>query len=158
MINQSAGGSYYFWDFGDGTTETVFEPVHFFPNTTTANYLITLVVYTDNGCTDTTNRVVSLTETQLLYVPNTFTPDGNEYNQTWYPVITADFDPYEYSCFIYDRWGELIWENHNHLVGWDGKRLNGTNIQEGLYTWKIIIKSPYRDERKAFTGHVTLLR
>ena len=158
MINQSAGGSYYFWDFGDGTTETVFEPVHFFPNTTTANYLVTLVVYTDNGCTDTTNRVVTLTETQLLYVPNTFTPDGNEYNQTWYPVITADFDPYEYSCFIYDRWGELIWENHNHLVGWDGKRLNGTNIQEGVYTWKIIIKSPYRDERKAFTGHVTLLR
>ena len=158
MINQSAGGSYYAWDFGDGTTSTEFEPVHFFPNTTTANYLVTLIVYTDNGCTDTTNRVVTLTETQLLYVPNTFTPDGNEYNQTWFPVITADFDPYEFTCLIYDRWGELIWENHNHLVGWDGKRLNGKPMQEGVYTWKILIKSPYRDERKAFTGHVTLLR
>jgi gliding motility-associated-like protein len=158
MINQSAGGSYYAWDFGDGTTSTEFEPVHFFPNTSTANYLITLIVYTDNGCTDTTNRVVTLTETQLLYVPNTFTPDGNEYNQTWFPVITADFDPYEFTCLIYDRWGELIWENHNHLVGWDGKRMNGKPMQEGVYTWKILIKSPYRDERKAFTGHVTLLR
>ena len=158
MINQSAGGSYYAWDFGDGTTSTEFEPVHFFPNTTTANYLVTLIVYTDNGCTDTTNRVVTLTETQLLFVPNTFTPDGNEYNQTWFPVITADFDPYEFTCLIYDRWGELIWENHNHLVGWDGKRMNGMPIQEGVYTWKILIKSPYRDERKAFTGHVTLLR
>jgi hypothetical protein len=36
--------------------------------------------------------------------------------------------------------------------------MNGTSIQEGVYTWKILIKSPYRDERKAFTGHVTLLR
>lgn len=158
MLNQSAGGSYYYWDFGDGTSGTEFEPLHFFPNTTTANYLVTLIVFTENGCSDTTNRVVSLTETQLLYVPNTFTPDGNEYNQTWYPVITADFDPYEYSCFIFDRWGELIWENHNHLVGWDGKRMNGNSIQEGVYTWKILIKSPYRDERKAFTGHVTLIR
>ncbi len=158
MINQSAGGSYFSWDFGDGTTSSEFEPVHFFPNTTTANYLVTLIVYTDNGCTDTAIRVVNLTETQLLYVPNTFTPDGNEYNQTWFPVITADFDPYEYTCLIYDRWGELIWENHNHLVGWDGKRMNGVNVQEGVYTWKILIKSPYKDERKAFTGHVTLLR
>jgi gliding motility-associated-like protein len=158
MINQSAGGSYYAWDFGDGTSSTEFEPLHFFPNTSSANYLITLIVYTQYGCTDTTNRVVTLNETQLIYVPNTFTPDGNEYNQTWFPVISADFDPHEYSCFIYDRWGELIWENHNQLVGWDGRRMNGSAIQDGVYTWKIIIKSPYRDERKAFTGHVTLLR
>jgi gliding motility-associated-like protein len=158
MINQSSGGSYYAWDFGDGTSSTEFEPLHFFPNTTSANYLITLVVYNQYGCTDTTNRVVILNETQLIFVPNTFTPDGNEYNQTWFPVITADFDPYDYSCYIFDRWGELIWENHNHLVGWDGRRMNGSSIQDGVYTWKIIIKSPYRDERKAFTGHVTLLR
>jgi gliding motility-associated-like protein len=158
MVNQSAGGSFYAWDFGDGTTSTEFEPQHFFPNTTSANFLITLIVYTEYGCTDTTNRVVTLNETQLIYVPNTFTPDGNEYNQTWFPVISADFDPYEFSCYIYDRWGELIWENHNHLVGWDGKRLNGSSMQEGVYTWKIHIKSPYRDERKVFTGHVTLLR
>lgn len=158
MINQSNGGSSYVWDFGDGTSSTEFEPLHFFPNTTSANYLITLIVYTQYGCTDTTNRVVTLNETQLIYVPNTFTPDGNEYNQSWFPVISADFDPYEYSCYIYDRWGELIWENHNHLVGWDGRRINGSSIQDGVYTWKIIIKSPYRDERKAFVGHVTLLR
>jgi len=158
MINQSAGGSYYMWDFGDGSSSSEFEPLHAFPSTTTANYLITLVVFTENGCTDTTNRVVSLTETQLLYVPNTFTPDGNEYNQTWLPIITADFDPHEFSCFIYDRWGELIWENHNHLVGWDGRRMNGKPMQDDVYTWKIILKSPYRDERKAFLGHVTLLR
>ncbi|NBX38694.1 MAG: PKD domain-containing protein [Flavobacteriia bacterium] len=158
MINQSLNGSFYTWDFGDGTTSTEFEPLHFFPNTSSANYLITLIVYTVHGCTDTTTRIVALTETQLLFVPNTFTPDGNEFNQTWLPIITAGFDPYEYTCLIYDRWGELIWENHNHQIGWDGKQLNGKEVQQGTYTWKILIKSPYRDERKAYTGHLNLLR
>jgi len=36
--------------------------------------------------------------------------------------------------------------------------MNGKPMQDDVYTWKIILKSPYRDERKAFLGHVTLLR
>ncbi|NBV08035.1 MAG: PKD domain-containing protein [Flavobacteriia bacterium] len=159
MLNNSSGASFYVWDFGDGVgTSTEFEPSYFFPNDQTANFLVSLIAITNYGCLDTAMMVVTLNETQLLFVPNTFTPDGNEYNQNWFPVITAAFDPYDYQCYIYNRWGELIWENHNHLTGWDGKRLNGMDIEEGIYTWKIILKSPYKDERKVFTGHVTLLR
>ena len=159
MLNNSSGASFYVWDFGDGVgTSTEFEPSYFFPNDQTANFLVSLIAITNYGCMDTAMMVVTLNETQLLFVPNTFTPDGNEYNQNWFPVITADFDPYDYQCYIYNRWGELIWENHNHLTGWDGKRLNGKDNEEGIYTWKIILKSPYKDERKVFTGHVTLLR
>ena len=159
MINQSIGASSYLWEFGDDSgIFTEEEPVHAFPTTNSANYVVTLIAVTDYGCTDTTTRIVILNETQIIYVPNAFTPDGNEYNQNWLPIITADFDPYEYDCFIFDRWGELIWENHNHLVGWDGRRPNGQAIEDGVYIWRIILKSPYKDDRKAYTGHVTLLR
>ncbi len=157
--NFSSGAEFYNWDFGDGSGyNSEYEPLHAFPSGSAGTYLITLEVTSDFGCKDTTTRSVIVLESQLIFVPNTFTPDGNEYNQTWFPVITADFDPYEYSCFIYNRWGEVVWENHNHLIGWDGKHMNGTNVKEGVYTWRILIKSPYRDERKAFTGHVTLIR
>ncbi|MEY5132890.1 MAG: hypothetical protein RLZZ198_894 [Bacteroidota bacterium] len=157
--NYSAGADYYDWDFGDGTSNSSeFEPIHAFPTSSAGTYLISLVASTEFGCTDTATRSVIVLESQLIFVPNTFTPDGNEYNQTWLPIITADFDPYEYSCFIYNRWGEIIWENHNHELGWDGKRTDGINVSQGTYTWKIILKSPYSDSRKAYIGHVNLLR
>jgi gliding motility-associated-like protein len=157
--NYSSGADYYDWDFGDGSTNSSeFEPIHAFPTSAAGTYLISLIASTEFGCKDTATRTVIVLESQLIFVPNTFTPDGNEYNQTWLPIITADFDPYEYSCFIYDRWGEIIWENHNHELGWDGKRTDGINVSQGTYTWKIILKSPYSDSRKAYMGHVNLLR
>jgi gliding motility-associated-like protein len=157
--NYSSGADYYDWDYGDGSSNSnEFEPTHSFPTSSSGNYLITLIASTTFGCTDTATRTVMVQESQLIFVPNTFTPDGNEYNQTWLPIITADFDPYEYSCFIYNRWGAIIWENHNHEIGWDGKDANGFDITQGTYTWKIILKSPYSDSRKAYIGHVNLLR
>jgi gliding motility-associated-like protein len=157
--NYSAGADYYDWDFGDGSANSSeFEPIHAFPTSAAGTYLISLITSTEFGCKDTAIRTVIVLESQLIFVPNTFTPDGNEYNQTWLPIITADFDPYEFSCFIYDRWGEIIWENHNHEMGWDGKRADGINVTQGTYSWKIILKSPYSDNRKAYTGHVNLIR
>ncbi len=41
---------------------------------------------------------------------------------------------------------------------WDGKDANGFDITQGTYTWKIILKSPYSDNRKAYVGHLNLLR
>jgi gliding motility-associated-like protein len=157
--NYSAGADYYDWDFGDGSANSSeFEPIHAFPTSAAGTYLISLIASTEFGCKDTATRTVIVLESQLIFVPNTFTPDGNEYNQTWLPIITADFDPYEYSCFIFDRWGEIIWENHNHELGWDGKRTDGIDVSQGTYTWKIVLKSPYSDSRKAYIGHVNLLR
>jgi gliding motility-associated-like protein len=90
-----------------------------------------------------------------VFIPDAFTPNGDGRNDS-FEIIGRDVNAVFLN--IYNRWGELIWENHNHLTGWDGKRLNGKDIEEGIYTWKIILKSPYKDERKVFTGHVTLLR
>lgn len=159
MENQSSGANFYVWDFGDGSqNSTEFSPIHAFPNSTAANFVITLIVSTANGCTDTATQVVSLTDSEIIYVPNTFTPDGNEFNQNWLPIITGGFDPFEYTCLIYDRWGEIIWETHSHLIGWDGKNLNGKDVQQGTYTWKILLKVPYMDKRKEYSGHLNLIR
>lgn len=48
--NNSENGSAYFWDFGDGTTSTDFEPTHFYANTGT--YEVMFVVSDVDGCFD----------------------------------------------------------------------------------------------------------
>jgi gliding motility-associated-like protein len=83
------------------------------------------------------------------------------YNQTFKPVFTSGFDPYDYNLFIYNRWGELIFESKDANFGWDGTYgIGGQNlkVQDGAYTWKIEFKTLQSDERKRVTGHVNLLK
>ena len=160
MVNESQGASIYYWDFGyDNATSNEFSPDHIFPSYPSATYTITLVAETQYGCIDSTINTVNLTENQIFYIPNTFTPDADEHNQMWMPILTSNIDPHKYSCFIYNRWGELIWENHDPSMGWDGSYgTEGKDIQNGVYTWVVYLKTPQIDEMKRFTGHLNLIR
>ena len=82
---------------------------------------------------------MNVTEELLFFIPNAFTPDDDEYNQTLQPVFTSGFDPFDFQLLIYNRWGEVIFESLNASVGWDGT-FNGDIVQGGTYTWKILLK------------------
>jgi gliding motility-associated-like protein len=93
----------------------------------------------------------------IYYIPNTFTPDGNEYNQTWKPVFTSGFDPYDFHITVYNRWGEVIWESFNHDAGWDGT-YNGRAVQGGMYVWVLEFGNSINDARYTDYGHLNLFK
>jgi gliding motility-associated-like protein len=109
------------------------------------------------GCSDSTQLFIQIKGDEIFYVPNTFTPDGDEHNHIFYPIFTTGFDPSNFQFEIYNRWGEMIFQSLNSDKGWDGF-FNGVLCPEGTYTWKIIYKIPDRDEYKLATGHVNLIR
>src|SRR5690606_31875295 len=129
----------YIWDFGDETpTSTVVNPTHDYSNSA-GNFTIELIASNQGMCFDTAYYQVRVKESEIFYIPNTFTPDGDSYNETFKAIFTSGFDPYNYTMLIYDRWGEIIWECHDYEVGWNGNF--GDNIvQDGIYTWKIEVK------------------
>ena len=96
-------------------------------------------------------------EELIFYVPNTFTPDDDEFNQTFNPVFSSGFDPYDFNMLIFDRWGEVVFETNNAEIGWDGT-YHGKLVQEGTYTWKIEFKTSKNDARKIAVGHTNVLR
>lgn len=156
--NTSIGAISYVWDYGDGFTSTEFEESHFY-NGITENILVTLSASTALGCTDVFELTLPVISDPIYYVPNTFTPDEDEYNQTWYPVFTTGFDPYNFQLWIYNRWGEVVWESQNADAGWDGSYgSDGTAVQSGVYTWKIIYANKETDAKKVVTGTVLVLR
>ncbi|MBX2949668.1 MAG: PKD domain-containing protein [Crocinitomicaceae bacterium] len=158
LVNESLYADSYLWNFGDGSpASTSANPTHAFPNEQGGNYTITLVASTNEGCRDTAVITIELLDELIFYIPNTFTPDGDIYNQTFQPVFTAGYDKYDYILYIFNRWGEMIFESHDASVGWDGT-YGGTKCQEGTYTWKIEVKTLLSDERKSFVGHINLLR
>lgn len=162
FTNETIGATSYYWSFGDGTQpSTDINPTHVYPDTESGNYLVTLIAYTPLGCTDTTLAYINVVEELIFYVPNTFTPDVDNFNPVFQPVFTSGFDPYDFTLLIYNRWGEIIFESHDASVGWNGTYGSNGEIQmcqDGTYTWKIEFKTKLNDERKMIVGHVNLLR
>ena len=93
----------------------------------------------------------------IYWVPNTFTPDGNEFNQTFGPVMTEGYDLNDFKFLVFNRWGEIIWETHDPNGRWDGT-YNGKKCQDGVYTWKIQFSVFGNDGRITDRGHLSLIR
>lgn len=162
FTNTSTGASNYVWTFGDESQSTnVVDPTHTFPDSIAGNYQVMLIAYSAMGCTDTTWTIITVYEELIYYVPNTFTPDGDNFNQTFKPIFTSGFDIYDYNLQIYNRWGEIIFESNNHLIGWDGSYGSNGEVQicqDGIYVWRIEFKLNRWDERRVVHGRVTLIR
>jgi gliding motility-associated-like protein len=157
FTNTSIGSESQSWDFGGETGNSNLEnPVHTYPEEA-GNYLVTLVVANENGCTDTITQMVSVENEPIYYVPNTFTPDGDLFNETFRPVFTAGFDIYQYSFVVFNRWGEVLFESKNSKIGWDGT-YGGQPVPQGTYIYQIQFKELSRDKRNIIRGHFNLLR
>ena len=114
----------------------------------------------DNGCVSNPQSftiTLELCPNEIFYIPNAFTPDGDEKNNVFKPIITSGVDIFNYTFLIYNRWGQIVWESFNPNIGWDGT-YNGTMCQDGVYTWKLRFKTPKTDEVKEFKGSLTLIR
>ena len=155
--NQSQGATNYDWRFGMGLTHRYeFEPEFEYPSAE-ALYEIRLIAISELGCVDTAYAQARVEDGLIYYVPNAFTPDGDEFNQVFKPIFKSGIDTYSYTLMIYNRWGEAIFESHNLEVGWDGTYV-GEICPSGVYTWTISAKRYNNDERFTVVGHLTLLR
>jgi len=158
FTNSTIGGANYLWDLGDGTTSTELNLNHLYSNIN-GNYSVTLTSSTPMGCTNSYTITLTYIDNPVFYIPNTFTPDEDQFNQTWGPVFTSGFDPFNFDLFVYNRWGELIWESHDAKEKWDGSfGKKGLKVPSGIYTYKIRFKPTNTDEKVTVTGNVNLMR
>lgn len=158
FTNTSHNGDSYIWDFGYENNQAYSTHTTFtYPDDKEGTYTVTLIANNDFGCSDTTSRVVEVFEDVIFYIPNTFTPDADEFNQTFQPVFTQGFDPLDFELKIYNRWGELVFESHDAKVGWDGSY--GTQIApEGTYVWIVEFGTIRKSPRQKHQGHLNLLK
>ena len=154
--NTSLGAVSYDWSFGDGANSSEFSPSHIYPEVE-SNYTVQLIASSLLGCVDTAYVDITIEEPLIYYVPNTFTPDGDQYNQTFKPIFTSGYDPYNFTILIFNRWGEVIWESHDDKIGWDGT-YGGQVMADGVYSWKITYQLSADDEPRVISGLVNLLR
>ena len=99
----------------------------------------------------------SVFKIENLYIPNTFTPNGDSNNDTFNPIATYE-DIQRYELTIFDRWGKQLFSTSDSEEGWDGLHQN-EEVPTGTYVWLLKIKP---DENNANyiekMGHIHLLR
>jgi gliding motility-associated-like protein len=122
-------------------------------------YTITAAAIANDCASTTQTYTVTVTECDAVvyWVPNTFTPDRDEFNQTWGPVFNGPFDAYDFHLMVFNRWGELVWESWNANDRWNGTYY-GRLVPSGVYTWMIDFGLLESDARKKLHGHVTILK
>jgi len=120
------------WDFDDGTDTTIENPIHVFSDPGT--YQVMLTVSDSNNCIDSVSHSITVYYDFILYVPNTFTPDGDGKNEMFTPKGFRMGKYQSYEFIVYDRWGTKVFSTDKVGEGW-----NGENAIVGKYAWAIII-------------------
>ncbi len=118
-------------------------------------YEVELVVYLD-GCEQRNTLSVRVVDNLVVFIPNSFTPDGDDLNDVFLPIFSTE--PEFYSLQVFNRWGDMIFETTDWKQPWIG------DVNEGeyygvndLYFWKMSYKGAEIDviERE---GSVILIR
>lgn len=116
-----------------------------------SNRVFYVSVADSDGCSAMDSVMVDVIPT--IYIPDAFTPNGDGLNDVFRPKFTG------YSSiqvYIFDRWGQLIYQWNTLDGGWDGT-VNGHKVEEDTYVYMIKAVSYLHKPYQAI-GNVTVIR
>ena len=154
FTDNSANAITWQWDFGDGQTiSDILQPMHSY--TDTGTYRVQLIVTSVGGCIDTTYGLIRIEPEFTIFIPNSFTPNGNGVNDTFYGEGVGFVD---YEMWIIDRWGKEIFHSNDKAQHWDGSYYSNDRMcQNDVYEY-ILNVHDYKGKLHRLIGHVTLVR
>ena len=162
MLDQSVGQiSSWNWTYtttnGSIQTSTLQNPIFTIPTNTSGNQTFQLAVSNAQGCTSEITSILNIVEDAALYIPNTFSPDGNAFNNV-FKVAGRNIDLNQFELTIYNRWGEIIFISQDPNIGWDGAIANKGLAPIGTYTYQVVYRFVNASESETLTGHLNLIR
>jgi gliding motility-associated-like protein len=150
-VNMSEGETSFIIDFGlDAYLD---EEKIYYKYQDSGYYKVFIYTVNEFGCRDTAYDLVRVNPVFAYYIPNTITIDDNTYN----PIFNGKGIGIEtYEMYIFNRWGELIFETTDEWLGWDGTH-HGKKVPDGVYIYKINIRD-ILGVKHEYVGHVNVLK
>ena len=94
---------------------------------------VTYAVRNQFNCSDTAKATLIINPVYQIFIPSAFTPNNDGDNDNFKVEIIGQK---EYLMTIFNRWGEIIFEEKNGA--WDGK-INNNIVQNGTYSYTILV-------------------
>ncbi|MFZ4412219.1 MAG: gliding motility-associated C-terminal domain-containing protein [Bacteroidales bacterium] len=126
VVLTASGGLSLLWNNGNSTNSMIMYPV--------VDVLYCVVASNNNNCYDTACIKIKVKGVSTLYVPNSFTPNGDGLNDFFFVPCTHIET---FHLIIFNKWGNLLFETNDFNNGWDGK-FSGEVVPEGVYVYSII--------------------
>lgn len=137
FVNTSStlGIATYFWDFGNGNSQTTTTAINV-SNVydTDGNFTVTLVVTDNQNCVDSAKAVIQVFSNPIVSLPNVFSPNGDKINDYFGIIYFSNVE--KFSCEIFNRWGEQMYNMTSVLDSWNGKNKVGKPANDGVYFYK----------------------
>ncbi len=149
VLTASGSGNYLWIPSGESLCDTCAK-ITVRPNSTTTY----TVESTDSiGCKLKDSVIITVEGCGIVWLPNAFTPNGDELNDLFYPKGACIVS---YTMYIFDRWGTLIYQTTTSKP-WNGQVKNdGITVQEDTYVYELIINTSDRVQR-SYIGKVTVI-
>lgn len=151
--NQSSNADGFHWSFGDGALGAEENPVHVY--TESGDYVVLLEVVDNYGCVDSVSHSVMIFDNLKIFIPNSFTPDGDGINDEFKP-IGKGYNDEGYNLTIYNRWGQRVFSSTSFEKGWDGK-IDGVKMNVNAVFVYIIDVYDINGKEYRFMGQITML-
>ena len=121
----------------------------------TGFYKVSLVAVSEDGCVDTLSKMLRHSLAQTLYIPTSFSPNGDGLNDV-FKIGGEGIRLENFEMSIFDRWGRELFISNNPDFGWNGKYLTtGEYVPSGSYPYVINYKDQYGEPR-TIRGHVVI--
>jgi gliding motility-associated-like protein len=141
------------WEFGDGKKSSEKNPIHVFDKAGT--YEVSLTGFDALGCSSVEkNTIQVLSATELVVIPNAFSPNGDGLNDTFIPKLRGINS---FTLDIFNTWGEKIFTATSlESKGWDGT-YHGQLSPPGNYFYQITFTTS-EGKTQSKSGGITLIR
>jgi gliding motility-associated-like protein len=156
LRNHSQLADSYTWTIDSLGTSPDEEPIITFPAYESGSYKICLLANNEYNCPDELCKYISAENENLVFVPNFFTPNGDDLNEGFKPVLSSEKINH-YAFMVFDRWGELLFSTSNQQQAWDGTYKNNP-VKPDSYVWKLRVRFEGEATIRKLMGNVTVGR
>jgi gliding motility-associated-like protein len=123
-------------------------------STPESDIIYTVTATNNYGCSTVETATVQVEIEASIYIPNTFTPNGDGLNDIFKPICT---NISSLSWVVFDRWGLQLFQTNEIDQGWDGT-YKGTKCQEDVYVYKLQYTDMPTNKNHSLSGHVNIIK